>query len=254
MKIKYWQCGLKYLTCGIMLSALVACSHLPGGKKNEVNGNNTKAKNTKADSAKTKKSRQASKVIAGETLPTLTSSVYQQHQAEQGLVLMTINWGTKWRCADFDKATLQNIRFERLHTEAKPLVFHRPEGADQRPEYVRYAVLVEPGEYALSATELVVSKMGQKDDYLRTVKSQLIVDNRSLGGTFTVQAGEPVYIGNFWIDCKYSPIVWRLYTEGQDSFNKHLQLFKEDYPFIDLSNVQYRLFKTTQFGLDYQLP
>jgi hypothetical protein len=230
---------MKYFGCGLMLSALVACSQLPNTKKNDTKANN---------------SRQPTKAIAGEVQPTLTSSVYQQHQAEQGLVLMTINWGTKWRCADFDKATLQSIRFERLYEAAKPLAFHRPANADQRPEYVRYAFLVEPGEYALSGTELMVSKMGQKDDYLRTSKSQLIVDNRSLGGTFTAQAGEPVYIGNFWIDCKYSPIVWRLYTEGENSFNQHLQLFKQDYPFIDLSNVQYRLFQTTQFGLDYQLP
>ena len=86
---------VKQMGCWLMLSALVACSHLPNGKKNE---------------AKANKSRQATKVIAGETLPTLTSSLYRQHQATQGLVLMTINWGTKWRCSDFDKATLQSIR------------------------------------------------------------------------------------------------------------------------------------------------
>ncbi len=230
-----------------ILMAVVACHHSPSASKTSTG---------KASTGKLAKHRQSATTNTGDSFPKLTASTYKQHQSEQALVLMTINWGAKWRCSNFDKAMLQTLQFERLHDDApdKALVFQRPVDADQHPEYIRYALLVDPGEYALSGTDLIVSKMGQKDDYLHTTKNQLIVADKSLGGTFMAQAGEPVYIGNFWVDCKYSPIVWRLYTEGQDSFNKHLQLFQQDYPFINLDNVQYRLFQTTQFGLEYQLP
>jgi hypothetical protein len=188
--------------------------------------------------------------------PALTAKHYKQHRDQQALILMSINWGAKWRCANYDNALLQSLRFERLHMQspADELIFNRPVDADARPKFVSYALLVNPGEYALSGSDLLVRKMGEKEDQLRTARTALIVGDQSLGGTFTAQAGEQVYIGNFWIDCKYSPIAWRYYTEGQDSFNKHLSLFMQDYPFLELQNVQYRLFNTEQFGLPYQLP
>lgn len=192
---------------------------------------------------------------SGSSSKKITANLYKQQQATQALVLLTINWGTKWRCGGYDSTYLQEIRFSRLNGSDADLLFKRDNHPQDKPDFVRYAVLVDPGEYALSATQLtVIQALGQKTDQLVTDRSRLIAGDQVLGGSFTADAGEQVYVGNFWIDCKYAPIVWRYYTEGQDSFTKHMALFAQDYPFVDPQKVQYRLFKTNQFGLDYQLP
>jgi len=68
------------------------------------------------------------------------------------------------------------------------------------------------------------------------------------GGTFTVAAGETVYIGNFFVDCTLNmPILWRYYTE-QTHWPSHLRDYKAKYPFLDLTDIDYRLFDTDVYG------
>ena len=47
-------------------------------------------------------------------------------------------------------------------------------------------------------------------------RSQLVKGTEARAGTFTIGAGEIVYIGNFKIDCKPPMTLWRYYTEGSD--------------------------------------
>ena len=81
-------------------------------------------------------------------------------------------------------------------------------------------------------------------------RGQLIKDGKPLGGSFKAGAGETVYIGHFFLSCHAGPVLWRYYWDGPDPFEKYLGEIKEKYPFLDLSKVQFKLFRTTQFGND----
>ena len=63
-----------------------------------------------------------------------------------------------------------------------------------------------------------------------------------------------VCIGNFYLDCAYGPTLWRYYSDGKEAFEAQIQEYKNSFPFLDLSNVKFRLFQTKEFGIDYELP
>ena len=48
--------------------------------------------------------------------------------------------------------------------------------------------------------------------------------------------------------------MWRFYVENRKDFQEYVDRYRTYYPYLDLNNVQYRLFKTTMFGTDYNLP
>ena len=73
-------------------------------------------------------------------------------------------------------------------------------------------------------------------------------------GTFTVKAGELVYIGHFGLDCYKEPTIWRYYPEGREGFDSYKQVIKKQYPFLDVDKMEFRLFKTSKLGRDYELP
>ena len=62
-----------------------------------------------------------------------------------------------------------------------------------------------------------------------------------------------MFIGNFYLDCAYGPTLWRYYPEKQADFDTQLKEYKRSFPFLDLSEVKYRLFKTRKFGQDHEL-
>ncbi|MEX2961178.1 hypothetical protein [Microbulbifer sp. TYP-18] len=76
----------------------------------------------------------------------------------------------------------------------------------------------------------------------------------SKGGTFTVNAGESVYIGHFALDCAYGPTLWRFYLEDKESFESYVSEYEAAYPYLDLDNAEHRLFTTKEFGHDFTLP
>jgi hypothetical protein len=84
--------------------------------------------------------------------------------------------------------------------------------------------------------------------------SKLIVGGKSLGGTFTVSAGEVVYIGHFGVDCHGEPTPWRFYVDGKEEFDRYIDGFHKRYPFTKDVPVTYRLFQTEHFGQPYDLP
>lgn len=121
------------------------------------------------------------------------------------------------------------------------------------PKFESYALLVSPGEYILSGFKIKTAESKLNVGYWTAKRSHLIKDGKALGGKFTVGAGEVVYIGNFALDCYADPTLWRYYADGVDGFNHQLLDYKTKYPYLDLTNVKFRLFETETIGRKYEL-
>ena len=197
----------------------------------------------------------SSSQIGGE----VTSDSYAQRKNAKGVVVMAINWGRKWGCGTFENAELRSIAFDRVPVQKaaddqRPdLLLDGPLRLIAKPIFVDYALLVEPGEYALSGFNIKVARSASDVGYIIARRSELVKDGQPQAGSFTVGAGEIVYIGNFFLDCTDSPTLWRYYSEGREGFRTHMGEVKQKYPFLDLDKVQYRLFHTTVLGHEYQL-
>jgi hypothetical protein len=85
-------------------------------------------------------------------------------------------------------------------------------------------------------------------------RSGLIYEGKSKAGSFTVGAGEIVYIGHFALDCAFEPMPWRYYPESRDAFATYLQGLSKELPGIAVDRVKFRLFKTTIMGRPFELP
>jgi len=189
----------------------------------------------------------------------ITKDVYAQSGEKSGVVLLDINWGRWWGCGGSENAQLISLAFDRLparslENEAEPsLVVHSPARLTVNPVFLNYAFSLEPGEYALSAFSIKVADSMAKVGYQIAQRSRLYKDGKPIGGSFTVKPGETVFIGNFYLDCAYGPTLWRYYPADRDAFDKQIAEYKNSLPFLDLSDVKYRLFQTSEFGLDYEL-
>jgi hypothetical protein len=74
-----------------------------------------------------------------------------------------------------------------------------------------------------------------------------------VGGTFTVNPGEIVYVGHFGLDCGAEPFLWRNYIDGRGDFERYVDGFREKFPYVKHVPVQFRLFSTQLFGNPYTL-
>jgi hypothetical protein len=117
-----------------------------------------------------------------------------------------------------------------------------------------YIYLVEPGEYALSAITFKVAKSVSDVRVADVGSSELIVAGKPIGGSFTVGAGEAIYIGHFGVDCDGEPTPWRYYVDGKDEFARYVDGFHKRFPFAKELPVTFRLFQTDKFGKPYDLP
>ena len=189
----------------------------------------------------------------------ISKSVYTQNKNNHAVVLMDVNWGRWWDCGGRENAQLISLAFDKLplkthENETKPdLVIQSPSRLMVDPVFINYAYSIEPGEYALSAFSIKVADSPSKVGFLTAQREHLLKDGNPVGGTFDAKPGETVFIGNFYLDCTYGPTLWRYYPEGKENFNKQLKEYKNTFPFLDVENVSYRLFKTTEFGHDYEL-
>jgi hypothetical protein len=190
----------------------------------------------------------------------ITRESYLQNKGDFGVVLMDINWGRWWGCGSHENAQLISLAFDKLpvkstNNEIQPsLVIHSPSRLMVDPEFINYAFSLEPAEYAISSFSIKVSDSSSKVGFLTARRNHLYKDGQPIGGTFTVKANETVFIGNFFLDCAHGPILWRYYSDGKEAFQEQIQEYKSTYPFLDLSDVKFRLFKTKEFGIDYELP
>jgi hypothetical protein len=193
----------------------------------------------------------ATNVFAGSIEPTKDN--YEKSKSEKAVVLYAVNWGRKWSCAKFDNPNLQNLTFSRLdpvthQPTGEPIVLDTPEKFSAQDISVPYAILVDPGEYALSGFDIKLAKSVRETRHLKADSSQLFSGGKPTGGTFKVNAGEIVYIGHFGLECSFDPIPWRYYVQG-DEYAKYTRELKKSYTFLFDYPVTYRLFQTVKFGM-----
>lgn len=186
----------------------------------------------------------------------VTADSYARTRDESSVVILSVNWGRKWGCGAFENAQLMSIAFDRLdpqktgNNRPPDLFLNSPGRLMVYPVYLPYALLVEPGEYALSAFNIKAARSASDMGKFEAYRGQLIKDGQPLGGSFEVGVGETIYIGHFFLSCHADPTLWRYYWGGPNPFDKYLGQIKAKYPFLDLTKVQVRLFRTTVFGND----
>ncbi len=170
----------------------------------------------------------------------LSRTHYEEYKNEKAVVLYGVNWGRKWGCAGFDNAQLQNLTFSRIDSASnnEDIVLNNPAKLFSENASGSYAIIVNPGEYALTGYDIRIGKSSTGVNHIKG-KGE---------GTFKVNAGEIVYIGDFGLDCAGGePIPWRYYIQ-KDNFDSYVAGFKEKYKFIGDKQVIYRLFQTDKFG------
>jgi hypothetical protein len=198
----------------------------------------------------------SSNPIASEATP----ETYAQSEATNGVVILAINWGRRWACGEFENAEIMSIGFDQLplkdvSNNSRPEVFlDGPPRLLKQPGFFDYALLLKPGEYALTSFNIKVARSVTDVGFFKADRSQLLNDGKPMGGSFDVKAGEVVFIGDFFLDCNGQPTLWRYYPNGREAFKSQMNAVREKYPFIDPDKVNFRLFRTTTLGQPYELP
>ena len=179
---------------------------------------------------------------------------YNNESNEKGIVLLSTSGSRAWNCGTYENAELRSIGFDlepSTKAEGSPpdlVINSTPDG------HLNYAVLLQPGTYGISYISIKAARSMSDVGYINTNRAVLMDGATSKGGSFTVNAGEPVYIGHFALDCTYGPTLWRFYLEDAEAFDDYINEYKAAYPYLNLDNAKYRLFTTKEFGHDFELP
>ena len=188
----------------------------------------------------------------------MTAESYASDKGK-GLVVVWALWGRTWKCAQFENAQLRSFGFDRLPSQttgdkATADVFIEGSPLYAEGPAANYLLALEPGEYALTTFTIKVASSVTDVKIVSTGRARLFREGTPIGGTFTVYAGELVYIGHFGLDCYKEPTIWRYYPAGHDGFESYKQVIKKQYPFLHVDDLQFRLFKTSTLGRSYELP
>jgi len=178
------------------------------------------------------------------------------YKTDLGVLIIQINWGRAWNCGQFENAQLQALTFTKSPidgTEVASLEFETPSKLLVKNEFLPYAFVVQPGKYILSAFDVKVASSKTDIAHIKGSKDNLIKDGKPLGGSFTVNPGEIVYIGHFGLDCGAEPFLWRYYIDGRKEFERYIKGFRQKYPFVKKVPVHFRLFSTQMFGNPFSL-
>lgn len=190
----------------------------------------------------------------------LSDARYGELQKSRGVVLLAVRWDRMWKCGNFENAQLRLIGFDKWPTQKhgddeKPdILLDDAPLVMTRPTFDNYAFIVEPGEYALSGVLIKAARSVSDIQYSALGRTILFKNGKPEGGTFDVKAGEAVYIGHFYLDCMTGPMLWRYYADGREAFDGFVAKAKKTFPVLRESAIEFRLFKTSAFGQDYQLP
>lgn len=199
-------------------------------------------------------------VAAGQTVTPvdkLNAEEISKALANKAIVVVAVNWNRHWKCGRYENAQLRSIGFDRLSATARAadapadLLLDDAPLLLTKPGFDSYAFVVEPGVYAISSFDIKVASSMHDTGGFKSNRSQLIRDGKALGGNFEVHAGEIDYIGHFYLDCLGQPIPWRFYPDGEDAFREYVGGLKSRFPGVDMGRVQFKLFRTSQFGNDY---
>lgn len=204
-------------------------------------------------------------VMAGCTSPGVSSPGHDvtaesyRTDTTKGLVVLSALWGRSWKCGKFENGQLRSFGFDRLPSVTTADVA-TADVVIEDSTYVgggpatNYVLALDPGEYGLAMFAIRVASSTTDVRTVSVGRARLFEGGKPVGGTFTVQAGELVYIGHFGLDCYKEPTIWRYYLEGRGGFEHYKRLIKHQYPFLPVETMQMRLFKTSALGRDYVLP
>jgi hypothetical protein len=188
----------------------------------------------------------------------VTAESYEYGKTK-GLVVLSAIWGRTWKCAQFENGQLRSFGFDRLPSrttadDATPdvLIEDSPPYTERHP--VNYVLALEPGEYGLATFTIKVASSVTDMKIVSVGRARLSEGRKQIGGTFNVKAGELVYIGHFGLDCYKEATIWRYYPEGREGFDSYKKVIKMQYSFLDVDNMQFRLFETSVLGRGYVLP
>jgi hypothetical protein len=190
----------------------------------------------------------------------VTKKTYQPGIAENAVVVFDVNWGRLWNCGGYENAELMKLEFDRITGTPKAadakadLIVEGPPRLLRNQQFLNYAFILPPGEYVLSGISIKVARSMRDVGYLNSKRSDLIKGGKPDGGTFTVTAGEIVFIGNFFLDCQTGPMLWRYYPEKKEDFQSQIAEYRSKYPFLEAQRFRFRLLRSKYFGLDYDLP
>lgn len=192
----------------------------------------------------------AGEVYAG--VDTLSKKNYEESKMEKGVIIYGVNWGAKWGCAGLDNAQLQNLTFSHIDSISKSIdgeeiVLNTPAKLLSKDTSKSVAMIINPGKYALTGFDIKVAQSSRRVAHIKKDVEDLFENGKSASGTFEVNAGEIVYIGDFGLDCTGQPIPWRYYIQKED-FDRYIAQFKKRYKFLSDKPVIYRLFETNKFG------
>ena len=111
-----------------------------------------------------------------------TGDLFAENRATKGVVLMDVNWGRRWNCGGFENAELRGIAFDKLppakasNDTPADVALVQPPNLASRPVFDSYALLLEPGEYALSAFSIKVARSVSDVSYWVANRSDLLKD------------------------------------------------------------------------------
>ena len=177
----------------------------------------------------------------------------------KGLVVLSALWGRSWKCGKFENGQLRSFGFDRLPSvttaddATADVVIEDSTYAAGGPA-TNYVLALAPGEYGLAMFAIRLASSMTDAKTVRVGRARLFEGGKPVGGTFTVKAGELVYIGHFGLDCNKEPKIWRYYVEGREGFEHYKRLIKNQFPFLAAEGIQMRLFQTSTLGRDYFLP
>ena len=181
---------------------------------------------------------------------------FAQYRASQGLSCFLMqNGGRQWKCAGFENAQLMGFSFDRMPLRgrkddiAADISIEESNRVFVHPTFLSYAILVDPGEYALSGFKIKVARAVSDVGFFTARRSNLLKDGSSLGGHFKVAAGETVYIGNFALDCYKQPLLYGGITPKERLYFKSTLLnIRASTHFSIRIRWLYRLFDTKTLG------
>jgi hypothetical protein len=189
-----------------------------------------------------------------------TSSIseeqYSQYMTTKGVVILAVNSTRYWGCGGFENAELRSIGFDLFPQKGikdSPPPDFVINGSADGPKFMLYVFMLQPGNYAISHIKIKVANSISDVGYLTANRSNLFNGSSPTGGTFDISAGEVVYIGHFGLDCTYQPTLWRYYKKDKEMFSQLIETLQSYIPYVNWSDVQYRLFETEPFGQDFTL-
>ncbi|UTW09190.1 hypothetical protein [Pseudomonas benzenivorans] len=191
----------------------------------------------------------------------LTERAYAEARATMGVVLLGVSWGRAWGYCGFENVQLRSLGFDHMpvrkhgDSPSADIELEGP-GLTAKPISQDYALLLAPGEYALTAFHIKAAKSVNDVGAFQARRSQLLENGAPLAGSFTVAANEVVYVGHFAPECPQvgQPTIWRYYLRDAAALEEYLAKVKGAHPYLDVGAARFRLFKTSSIGEAFQLP